>query len=105
MTASYYLVMLGGILMGFFGVGFWGVIPAYLSERFPTAVRGVGPGASFSVGAGIGSFGPTLQMVMVQNGGFTVGQAIALGTAIALIIVAVMVFLAPESKGKEFTIE
>ena len=26
--------------MGFFGAGMWGVVPTYLSERFPTAVRG-----------------------------------------------------------------
>ncbi len=105
LTNNYYLVMLGGTLEGFFSVGFWGVIPAYLAERFPTSVRGVGPGTSFSVGAAVGSFGPTVQTLMVQKAGFTLGQAIALGTAVALVIVSVVTFLGPEPKGRAFTAE
>jgi SHS family lactate transporter-like MFS transporter len=97
--------MLGGILEGFFAVGFWGVIPAYLTERFPTAVRGVGLGASFSVGAAIGAFGPTIQTLLVQQSGITLGQSIAAGTAFALVLVSIMVFLGPEYKGREFTAE
>ena len=103
LTHNYNLVMLGGTLEGFFAVGFWGVIPAYLAERFPTSVRGVGPGTSFSVGAAIGSFGPTIQTLLVQRAGFTLGQAIALGTAIALVIVTIVAFLGPEPKGRVFS--
>jgi SHS family lactate transporter-like MFS transporter len=105
LTHNYNLVMLGGLLEGFFAVGFWGVIPAYLAERFPTSVRGVGPGTSFSVGAAVGSFGPTIQTLLVQKAGFTLGQAIALGTASALVIVAIVAFLGPEPKGRVFSAE
>ena len=105
LTHNYHLVMLGGFLEGFFAVGFWGVIPAYLAERFPTSVRGVGPGTSFSVGAAIGSFGPAVQTLLVQKAGFTLGQAIALGTASALVIVTIVAFLGPEPKGRDFTAE
>jgi SHS family lactate transporter-like MFS transporter len=105
LSSDFNLVMLGGLLEGFFAVGFWGVIPAYLAERFPTSVRGVGPGASFSVGAAVGSFGPTAQTILAQSAGFTIGQAIALGSAASLIIVAVAVFLGPEPKGRAFTAE
>jgi MFS transporter, SHS family, lactate transporter len=103
LSSDYNIVMIGGFLEGFFAVGFWGVIPAYLAERFPTSVRGVGPGASFSVGAAVGSFGPMLQTMLVQNAGFSLGQAIAIGAASALVIVAVTVFLGPEPKGRVFT--
>jgi SHS family lactate transporter-like MFS transporter len=99
------LVMLGGTLEGFFGVGFWGVIPAYLAERFPTAVRGVGPGTAFHVGAAIGSFGPTIQALLVQKVGYTMGQSIAFGAAVALVLLAVFIFLGPESRGRELTAE
>ena len=34
----------GALLMGATGTGVWGMAPAYLMERFPTAVRGVGAG-------------------------------------------------------------
>jgi MFS transporter, SHS family, lactate transporter len=105
LTSDFTLVMIGGTLEGFFAVGFWGIIPAYLSERFPTSVRGVGPGSSFSVGAAVGSFGPTVQTLLVQNAGFSLGQAIALGATSSLVIVAVMVFLGPEPKGRAFTAE
>lgn len=105
LTHNYNLVMLGGVLEGFFAVGFWGVIPAYLAERFPTSVRGVGPGTSFSVGAAIGSFGPMVQTLLVQKAGFTLGQSIALGTASALVIVSIVAFLGPEPKGRDFSAE
>jgi hypothetical protein len=68
-------------------------------------VRGVGPGTSFSVGAAVGSFGPTVQTLLVQKAGFTLGQSIALGTVSALIIVVVVVFLGPEPRGRDFTAE
>lgn len=103
LTSDYTLLMIGGILEGFFAVGLWGVIPAYLAERFPTSVRGVGPGASFSVGAAIGSFGPTVQTLLVQRAGISVGQAIAVGMAVTLVFLAVCIFLGPEPKGREFT--
>jgi MFS transporter, SHS family, lactate transporter len=103
LSSDFTLVMIGGTLEGFFAVGFWGVIPAYLAERFPTSVRGVGPGASFSVGAAVGSFGPTAQTLLVQQAGFSLGQAIALGSVASLVIVAVFVLFGPESKGVAFT--
>jgi SHS family lactate transporter-like MFS transporter len=103
LSSNFTLVMIGAILEGFFAVGLWGIIPAYLSERFPTSVRGVGPGASFSVGAALGSFGPTVQTLLVQNAGITVGQAIAVGMAFSLTFLAVWIFVGPEPKGREFT--
>ena len=41
-TDSGALLWIGALLMGFFGAGNFGVVPAYLNERFPTAVRAVG---------------------------------------------------------------
>ncbi len=35
-----------------------GIIPGYLTERFPTAVRGVGPGFAYHAGAAIGAITP-----------------------------------------------
>ena len=34
----------GALAMGFFGAGNFGVVPGYLTERFPTIVRGAGAG-------------------------------------------------------------
>ena len=38
--------------MGFFGAGNFGVVPGYLTERFPTVARAVGAGFAYHVGAG-----------------------------------------------------
>src|SRR4029078_8308461 len=51
---------LGAVVMGIFGIGIWGMAPTYLTERFPTIVRGVGPGLASHAGAAIGSVTPTL---------------------------------------------
>ena len=61
-------LMLGAWLIGFFASGAWGIVPGYLSERFPTEVRGVGTGFSYHVGVGIGAFAPYLIGVL-QDGG------------------------------------
>lgn len=46
-----------------------------------------------------------MQTLLAQNGDFTLGQAIAVGTAISLVIVAVLMFLGLESKGRVFTVD
>ena len=62
------MLMLGAWLIGFCASGAWGIVPGYLSERFPTEVRGVGTGFSYHVGVGIGAFAPYLIGVL-QDGG------------------------------------
>lgn len=103
MSSDFTLVLIGGTLEGFFAVGYWGVIPAYLSERFPTSVRGVGPGAALSVNGAIGATAPTIQALMIQDGGFSIGHSIGLSMGVSLVLVAVLVFLGPEPKGRAFT--
>jgi MFS transporter, SHS family, lactate transporter len=95
------LVMIGGILMGGIGVGLWGVAPAYLTERFPTSVRGVGPGAAYHIGAAIGSFTPTLQAVLNKNG-LTLADSMGVTILAAALILAILVFFGPEPRGREF---
>ena len=45
-------------MMGVFGMGIWGMAPAYTNERFPTEVRGVGPGFCYHAAAAIGAMMP-----------------------------------------------
>jgi SHS family lactate transporter-like MFS transporter len=45
-------LLAGAWLIGFMASGAWGIVPGYLSERFPTDARGVG---LYHVGAGIGA--------------------------------------------------
>jgi MFS transporter, SHS family, lactate transporter len=92
-------VLIGGFLVGAAGIGLWGAIPAYLAERFPTEVRGAGPGSAYHIGAAIGSFAPTVVALMAAAG-LTLGQAIAIGGAVALALIVLTVGLGPETHGR-----
>jgi SHS family lactate transporter-like MFS transporter len=95
------LLIAGALLMGFFGAGMWGVVPTYLSERFPTAVRGVGSGFAYHAGAALGAFAPTV-VGSLEVGGWPLGSAMAICIACSLAIVVVMLWLGPETRGRQF---
>ena len=101
LTTDRTLVMIGGILMGAIGTGMWGIVPAYLTERFPTSVRGVGPGTTYHIGTALGSFTPTLQALLVSNG-LTLAHSMAVTILAAALILAALVFFGPEPRGREF---
>jgi MFS family permease len=54
LTTSPTIMWLGAVVMGLCGIGIWGMAPTYLTERFPTIARGVGPGLAYHAGAAIG---------------------------------------------------
>src|SRR5687767_13353825 len=94
-----YLLWLGALLIGLGCSGAWGIVPGYLSERFPTEARAVGTGFAYHVGAGLGAFTPYL------IGGFK-DQGIALATAmlwcivVAGVLVLIMLWTGPETRGQ-----
>jgi SHS family lactate transporter-like MFS transporter len=93
---------LGAVVMGICGVGIWGMAPTYLTERFPTIVRGVGPGLAYHAGAAIGSITPTL-IGALQQQGMPLATAMALVIAVAGFTVAVVIWFGPETRGRLFT--
>lgn len=93
-------LLLGAWLIGFLASGAWGIVPGYLSERFPTDVRGVGTGFSYHVGVGIGSLGPLL-IGALQDDGMDLRSAMLrciVGAGMALLV---LLWLGPETRGKE----
>ena len=94
-------LLVGALIMGATGAGIWGMAPSYLTERFPTAVRGVGPGLSYHVGAALGSTTP-LVLGQLQDNGFTLTGAMSLCIAVSGALVAGMIWLGPETRGREF---
>lgn len=101
-TSSTALLLVGAVLMGATGGGIWGMAPAYLTERFPTAVRGVGPGLSYHVGAAVGSVTPFV-LGQLQDGGMTIGGAMLVSIVISGLLVVAMVWLGPETRGRQFS--
>jgi len=91
---------LGALLMGFFGMGIWGMAPAYSNEQFPTEVRGVGPGFCYHAAAAIGAMMPTV-LGFLRDQGFVMVNAMS--TAMVLSgIAAMIIWLGPETRGREF---
>jgi MFS family permease len=95
------LLVVGALLMGIFGVGMWGVVPTYLSERFPTAVRGVGAGFAYHAGAALGALTP-YAVGALQDSGWTLPNAMALCIVSSLLIVVAVLWLGPETRGHQF---
>ena len=101
MTTSIALLWTGALAMGFFGAGNFGVVPGYLTERFPTIVRAAGAGFAYHFGAGLGSFTPTL-VGMLQDGGLALPSAMAVCIAGSGVVLITLIWLGPETRGTEF---
>ena len=96
------LLLLGALAMGATGSAIWGMAPSYLTERFPTAVRGVGPGLTYHIGAAVGSMTPLL-LGALQDSGMTLRTAMTFCIVGSGLLVAATIWLGPETRGREFT--
>jgi hypothetical protein len=76
-------------------------VPTYLSERFPTAVRGVGAGFAYHAGAALGALTPFL-IGALQDAGWELPQAMAVCIVCSLGIVSAMLWSGPETRGRSF---
>jgi SHS family lactate transporter-like MFS transporter len=95
------LLLLGSFLMGF-SSGNFGVIPTYLSERFPTEVRAAGAGFAYQAGGGVAAATPTI-IGWLEDGGMVLASAMALCIAVSGVLVLLLLSLGPETRGRELT--
>jgi SHS family lactate transporter-like MFS transporter len=103
-STSTVLLLTGALAMGLFGAGNFGIVPGYLTERFPTIARAVGAGFAYHVGAGLGSFTPTL-VGMLQDRGFALPGAMAACIAGSAGLLILLLWIGPETRGRQFTAE
>jgi SHS family lactate transporter-like MFS transporter len=101
LTTNETVLWCGAFGMGIGGIGIWGMAPTYLNERFPTAVRGVGPGFCYQTGAALGSFTPTL-IGALRDRGVELGTAMAGLIAVSAVLTMAMTWLGPETRGTVF---
>lgn len=94
-------LVLGALMMGFFGMGVWGMAPAYTVERFPTAVRGIGPGFCYHAGAAMGAAMPTVLGAM-QDRGISAVTGMSMAMVASAVLAMIMVWLGPETRGRVF---
>jgi hypothetical protein len=70
----------------------------FMTELFPTAVRGNAQGFCYNSGRAIGSFFPTMVGYVSQS--LDLGTTIALFSAIASGLMIVMLLMLPETRGR-----
>jgi sugar phosphate permease len=70
----------------------------FMTELFPTAVRGVGQGFCYNVGRGIGAVFPTMVGFLAAKLGLAAAIATFTFCGLALMIVALL--LLPETRGR-----
>jgi SHS family lactate transporter-like MFS transporter len=100
-TTNTTLMYAGALSIGFFAAGAWGMVPSYLTERFPTAARAAGAGLAYHVGAGLGAFTPQF-IGLMQDRGVALPNAMAGCITAAGVLVILLVWMGPETRGRQF---
>ncbi|MGI8604333.1 MAG: MFS transporter [Verrucomicrobiales bacterium] len=86
-------------LVGFFTASFYGWLPLYLPELFPTRVRATGQGMAFNSGRILAALGAWQMPWLMAHFDHSYAKA---GSAVSLVYLvgAVLIWFAPETKGR-----
>ncbi len=87
-----------GFPLGFFASGYFSGMGAFLTELYPTRLRGSGQGFCYNFGRGIGALFPAL--VGYISAGMSLANAIAIFSVIAYGVFFIAAFALPETRGK-----
>jgi SHS family lactate transporter-like MFS transporter len=80
--------------------GAWGVIPAYLNEISPDALRSLFPGLVYQLGVLFGSGTNTIEYALRDRLGYE--WALAIFEGFTIVVLMIVFAKGPESKGKSF---
>lgn len=94
-------MLIVGFPLGFAASGIFSSLGSYLTELYPSRVRGSGQGFCYNFGRGIGALFPTLVGYLSEAMGL--GAAIGIFAGGAYVLVIIVVFLLPETRGRELT--
>jgi MFS family permease len=97
------LMLVLGFPLGFFSQGVFSGMGPFLTELFPTRVRGSGQGFTYNFGRGIAAMNPLL--VGILSAVLPLGQSIGVFAVIAYGLLAAAALLLPETKGRVLTAE
>jgi MFS transporter, SHS family, lactate transporter len=93
------LMLVGALAIGLGLAGAWGILPGYLSERFPTEARSVGAGFAYHAGAALGAFTPWI-LGLLQDRGLTLASAMTLCLTISGVVIVTIIWAGPETRGR-----
>jgi MFS family permease len=97
------LMLALGFPLGFFASGVFSGMGPFLTELFPTRMRGSGQGFAYNFGRAIAALNPLL--VGVLSASLPLGQSIGVFALIAYGLMVVAALLLPETKGRMLTTE
>ena len=92
------LILPVGFLLGYINLMMFSPMGPFMTELFPTAVRGVGQGFCYNVGRGIGAVFPAMVGFLAARLGLAAAIATFTFCGLALMIVALL--LLPETRGR-----
>ena len=87
-----------GFVLGYVSLIMFSPMGSFMTELYPTAVRGVGQGFCYNAGRGIGALFPALVGFLATGLGLTVAIAMFSLAAYGVMIVALL--LLPETRGR-----
>ena len=88
---------IGAVLMQFCIQGAWGVVPAYLNELSPAAIRATFPGLTYQLGNLIASPNGNLQLLIAHHTGGSLALPLALVVGTVAVLIAVLATFGPDS--------
>lgn len=92
------LILPVGFLLGYINLMMFSPMGPFMTELFPTAVRGVGQGFCYNVGRGIGAIFPALVGFLAARLGLAGAIAVFSFCGLALMILALLML--PETRGR-----
>ncbi len=87
-----------GFVLGYINLMMFSPMGSYMTELFPTAVRGVAQGFCYNAGRGIGAIFPALVGFLAKQFGLANAIVVFSGLGFAVMIVALLML--PETKGR-----
>src|SRR5512132_3403357 len=94
------VLVVGACLMQMGVQGAWGIIPAHLNELSPDTVRGLMPGFAYQMGILIAAPTNTIEYALRDRYGYA--WALAAFEIVNIIVLAMVIALGKERKGKSF---
>ena len=104
-TSDLTWITIGFALQGAFAGAIDGLQPAYLTERFPTEVRGTASAFCYHFGTILGGLVPPAITYLAIDRGFGFPAPMLYGTILGAVVAVVALILSPETKGTVFKSE
>jgi len=93
----------GAVLMQFMVQGAWGVVPAYLTELSPAAVRATAPGLAYQLGGLVTSWNGKAQALAAERWG-NYPAVLAVTVIVVALVLSALAALGREAQGKDMSL-